>query len=102
MLHSHDSYTVVMCAKFRRDKISLWLEEYVLNQSNANFGRISNSIEISVVGRVPGLVALGRTWGVAAWFSLFIITISGAGRLKYNNEDHRIDIDLTLAPQIHI
>ena len=27
--------------------------EYILNQSTANYGRISNSIEISLVGRVP-------------------------------------------------
>ena len=35
-------------------KISLWSAEYVLNKSIANFGQISNSIEISLVGRVPG------------------------------------------------
>ena len=35
-------------------KISLWLVELILNQSTANFGRISNSIEISSVGRAPG------------------------------------------------
>ena len=28
--------------------------EYILNQSTANFDRISNSIEISLVGRAPG------------------------------------------------
>ena len=35
-------------------KISLWLVEYISNQNAANFGRISNSIEISLVGRAPG------------------------------------------------
>ena len=35
-------------------KISLWLVEYILYQSTPNFGRISNSIEIPLVGRVPG------------------------------------------------
>ena len=45
-----DSITVVTCAKFR-----LWSVEYVLIQNTANFGRISNSIEISLVGRLPGL-----------------------------------------------
>ena len=38
-------------------KISLWSAEYVLNKSIANFGQISNSIEISLVGRAPGLGA---------------------------------------------
>ena len=41
-------------------KISLWLVEYILNQSIANFGRIYNSIEISLVGRAPGLDVLTR------------------------------------------
>ena len=41
----HDS---VVC------NISLWLVGYILNYSTANFGRISNSIEISLVGRPPG------------------------------------------------
>ena len=41
-LHCHD-----MC------KISLWSVEYILNQGTANFGRISNSIEISFVGWAP-------------------------------------------------
>ena len=36
-------------------KISLWSAEYILNQSTANFGPISNSIEISLVGRAPGV-----------------------------------------------
>ena len=36
-------------------KISSWLVGDMLNQSDANFGRISNSIEISLVGRTPGL-----------------------------------------------
>ena len=34
-------------------KISLWSVEYILNQSTANFGWISNSIEISFVGQAP-------------------------------------------------
>ena len=34
-------------------KIPLWLAEYILNQSTAYFGLISNSIEISLVGRAP-------------------------------------------------
>ena len=34
-------------------KILLWSVEYVLNQSSAKFGRISNSIEISPLGRAP-------------------------------------------------
>ena len=34
-------------------KILLWLVEYILNQSTANFGRISNSIEIALVGWAP-------------------------------------------------
>ena len=42
-LHCHD-----VC------KIPLWSAEYILNQSTAYFGRISNSIEISLVGRAPG------------------------------------------------
>ena len=42
-LHCHD-----MC------KMSLWLVKNILNYSTPNFGRISNLIEISLVGRVPG------------------------------------------------
>ena len=34
-------------------KISLWSAKYVLIESAANFGLISNSIEISLVGRAP-------------------------------------------------
>ena len=41
-LHSRD-----MC------KISLWSVEYILNQSTSIFCLISNSIEISLVGRGP-------------------------------------------------
>ena len=37
-------------------KISLWSVECILNQSPANFGRISTSIEISLVGQAPGLI----------------------------------------------
>ena len=41
---------------FRRDvcKMSLWSVAHILNQSTANLGRISNSIEISLVGQAPG------------------------------------------------
>ena len=39
----HDSYTVMMCAKFLCDR-------YILNQSIANFERISNLIAILLVG----------------------------------------------------
>ena len=35
-------------------KILSWLIEYILNQRTANYGRISNSIEISLLGRAPG------------------------------------------------
>ena len=28
--------------------------QYILNHSTSNFGRVSNSIEISLVGRGPG------------------------------------------------
>ena len=34
--------------------ISLWSVERIWNQSMENFGRISNSIEKSLVGRAPG------------------------------------------------
>ena len=44
----HGNFTVVVC------KILWWSVEYILNQSTANFGRISNSIEISLVGRAQG------------------------------------------------
>ena len=36
-------------------KIPLWSVRHILIQSATNFGRISNSIEISLVGRAPGL-----------------------------------------------
>ena len=35
-------------------KISLWSVDYIFNQSTPNFGLISNSIEISLVGQGPG------------------------------------------------
>ena len=35
-------------------KISLWSLQCISNQSTENFGRISNSIEMSLVGRAPG------------------------------------------------
>ena len=41
-------------------KILLWLGEYILKQSTAYFGRISNSIKISLVGRATDL--LGMLW----------------------------------------
>ena len=41
-------------------KILLWSVECILNQSTAYFGRISNSIEISLVGRAPGFNGLGK------------------------------------------
>ena len=34
-------------------KISLWSVEYILNQSTTNFGWVSNSIEISLLGLAP-------------------------------------------------
>ena len=36
-------------------KISLWLVKHIFNQSTANFDWISNSIEIPLAGRGPGL-----------------------------------------------
>ena len=44
--------------------ISLWSVMYILNWTTPNFGRISNSIEISLVGRAPGQVTredMGKT-----------------------------------------
>ena len=40
--------------------ISLWSVRYILNWSTPTFGRISNSIEISSVGRVPGTLSCGQ------------------------------------------
>ena len=42
-------------------KILLWSVENSLNQSTANFGRISNSIEISFMGRAHELPELTET-----------------------------------------
>ena len=58
-------------------KISLWSVEYSLNQSTANFGRISNSIEISLVVRAPGQCLYPSGWwtgvlDISNW-SLFIV-----------------------------
>ena len=39
-------------------KITLWLVEYIFNWSTSNFGQIQNSIEISLVGGVPGFNVL--------------------------------------------
>ena len=43
----YDSYTAVMCEKFRFDRSN------ILKHSTSNFDRISNSIEIPLVGQVP-------------------------------------------------
>ena len=52
----HDSLTVVTCAKFRCDRLNmLW------TKALQNFHWISNSIEISLVGRVPGSHDTPRT-----------------------------------------
>ena len=53
MYSSDHSNTVVTYVK-----ISLWSRTYILNWSNPNFGRISNFIEISLVGWAPGLLGL--------------------------------------------
>ena len=37
-------------------KMWLWSAEHILNQSTAKSDRISNSIEISLVGQAPGAV----------------------------------------------
>ena len=47
----HDSVIVVTC------KISLWSVEYIRNYSILNVHRISNSIEICLVGRAPGVMS---------------------------------------------
>ena len=39
-------------------KISLWLVEHILNQSTTNFYEISNSVEITLVERVPAFQGL--------------------------------------------
>ena len=43
-------------------KISLWSVEIIVNQSTANFYWISNSIEISLVGRAPGVLKRYQEW----------------------------------------
>ena len=43
-------------------KISLWLDDPVLNQSTRNFYRISNSIEIQLAGRAPRACITITTW----------------------------------------
>ena len=47
----HDSDTVVTCAKYRCDRPRIFL----------NFHRISNSIEICLVGRAPGVESDSKT-----------------------------------------
>ena len=42
-------------------KISLWSAAYILHYSVLNFHRISNSIEICLVGRAPGACAVKTT-----------------------------------------
>ena len=36
-----------------------WSVEYILGRSTADFGRISNSIGVSLVGRAPGVTQAG-------------------------------------------
>ena len=53
--HNEILHTSRQCNCRDVSEISLWLVEYILNQSTANFGRISNLILISLVGRAPGI-----------------------------------------------
>ena len=53
--HNEILYTSRQCNYCDTCKISLWSVEHILNLSIPNFGWISNLIEISLVGQVPGL-----------------------------------------------
>ena len=44
-LHCRDAYEIRLCPV-----------EHILNKSTPNFDRISNSIELSLVGLAPGLI----------------------------------------------
>ena len=43
-------------------EILLWSVDYILNHSTTNFGRISNIIEIPLVGRAPGCSGNSLQW----------------------------------------
>ena len=62
-----------------RVQISMWLVEYILNQSTANFGRILKSIKISLVGLAPGLysalwISNDGSLGVPATWLLLVLS----------------------------
>ena len=52
--HNEILYTSRQCNCRDVCKISMWSLEHILNYSTPNFDRISNSIEIPLVGRAPG------------------------------------------------
>ena len=52
--HNEILHTSRQCNCHDVCKISLWSVAHILNQSTPNFYRISNSIEIPLVGRAPG------------------------------------------------
>ena len=58
----HDSDTVVTCAKYRCDRPRIFYTRGVLN-----FHRISNSVEICLVGRAPGTHLLAAQGDLAWW-----------------------------------
>ena len=51
--HNEISHTSRQCNCRDVCKILMWSVKHILNKSTRNFGRISNSIEISLVGQAP-------------------------------------------------
>ena len=57
--HNEMMHTSQQCNCHDLCKISLWSVKYILNYSTPNFGQISNSTKISLVGWAPALIASG-------------------------------------------
>ena len=56
-------------------KISLWSVGHIINQRPPNVDRISNSIEISLLGRVPGLIDRCMDFSMKISLQIFLTLI---------------------------
>ena len=70
--HNEILHTPRQCYCRDMFKILLWSAEYVMKESIRNFHWISNSIEMSLMGRVPDTCAVSHLyliwgWGIHLW-----------------------------------
>ena len=67
-------------------KILLWLFEYILNQCNANFARISNWIKIPLVGWAPGAHCIKNSFTlIQVWWQVYFTLIQNLIKWNWQN-----------------